>query len=184
MTEKDRDKLAETDRDFSSSESGGFVGREEAIHIVGVSGTTFDRIAKDVFGHVRVAEGNSFRYPVEELKAYREYRKRCKQDKRPRLTWSEITTLISTLEERIRVLAWALSPTFGEGKANSHSALRLQKDHPEDFERAERVLKELGFDMEELRNLLEKRAVPPPKPNPPQQTDPTSSNSNTSSRSF
>lgn len=170
MTEKDRDELAEVDRGFfppeTEAESGGFVDREEAVHILGVSGTTFDRLAPKEFESVRVTDGSSFLYPVKELEAYREYRKHCKQNKKTRLTWSEITALVPTLEERIRVLSWVLSPTFVEGETNNKSALRLQKDRPKDYDRAKRVLKELGFDMDELRHRLEKGDSSPSKPNP------------------
>lgn len=149
QTLTERIAMAEKDRDD-------FVDREGAIFILQISGTTFDRIAKGAFEDVRIAVGNSFRYPVKELEAYREFRKIYKQSNRDkkRLTWSEVTPFVSTLEERIRVLSWILNPMFVRGKQNAKSALRLQKDHPKDFERAERVLRELGFDMEELCQRL------------------------------
>lgn len=133
----------------------GYVSADEAAGILGMSKTAFDRLAPKVFPACRIGIKNAYFYPVSELEAYRNYLKKCKETSKSPLTWAEMTQMEpAVLLSRVNVLKWLLSPAFPADENTQSSAAWIQRNRPGDYERAKRILNEIGLDLEALRQRL------------------------------
>lgn len=133
--------------------------RVQAAELLGIKASAFDRFASEEFGPVRVKRGKAFFYPTKELLEYRAYRNQCDEAETPRLTWNELASQNAVLSEQVRVLRWVLMPCFSGSTEVHNSAAEIEKRSSDHYERAKRVLAELGFGLDDLRERM--RNFPP-----------------------
>ena len=141
----------------------GFINRKEASALLGISPTTFDRLAPYDFKHsrIKVGVGNSYYYREAEIQTYRDFREKRKRSGEEELTWKnlvaenqELITKNMELKQSINVLRWVLWPEFSTGMECKASAEFLEKQDPEKYELAKQILQKYDFDIEELRARL------------------------------
>ncbi len=150
-TEKDRDGMNMAKNPEIPE---GYVARNDAVKILGIPGRVFDSIAHKEFRECRIGMNKSFLYPISELEAYRDHLAKSKEEGKSPLTWAEMTKVEKILNERVNVLKWILSPVFTADENTKGSAAYIQRHRPDDYDRAMRVLSDIGLDLETLRHRL------------------------------
>jgi len=141
----------------------GFLDRNDAAQILGLSATMFDRIASTEFANsrIKIGKGLAFYYSKAELETYRDFRERRKQAGDEELTWKfliakneELTAQNADLALSVNVLVWVLGPDFPAGVETIHSAAHMAMSMPDKYQQAKQVLSEFGFNIEGLRKRM------------------------------
>ena len=141
----------------------GYLDRNDAAQILGLSATMFDRIASTEFANsrIKIGKGLAFYYSKAELETYRDFRERRKQAGNEELTWKylvaqneELTALNADLALSVRILLWVLRPMFPAGKETDFSAAHTELKMPDKYQQAKQVLSGFGLDIEDLRKRM------------------------------
>lgn len=148
----------------------GYVKRKEAAQIIGISASTFDKIAEKEFKHsrIRIGNGNAFYYSIQELETYRDFREKCKKSGQEELTWKRLVEENEKLNKQneefdgyIRTLVWVLRDSFPKDASTKFSAAYFEKTEPEKYKEAKQILSAFGLGIEELRKRFAILPTPP-----------------------